>query len=73
MIKALEDAISKVRSLPDDKQQLAAQILEELAADRPALLAPDERDAIFEGMAQADEGAFASPAEVEKLLHRRWD
>jgi ABC-type nitrate/sulfonate/bicarbonate transport system substrate-binding protein len=74
MIKALEQAIQKVRALPEEKQQLAAELLEELAADvAPYNLSPEERDAVRDGLAQADRGEFASDADVEKLLRRSWE
>ena len=73
MIKALEQAIQKVRALPEEKQQLAAELLEELAADlEPYKLSRDEREAVEEGLAQAERGEFASDAEVENLLRRSW-
>ena len=40
MIKALEQAIQKVRALPEDKQRLAAELLEELAAEPSSFLIP---------------------------------
>jgi ABC-type nitrate/sulfonate/bicarbonate transport system substrate-binding protein len=74
MIKALEQAIQKVRALPEEKQQLAAELLEELAADlEPYILSPEELEAVRQGLEQANRGEFASDAEVEKLLRRSWD
>ncbi len=71
MSKMLEDAIAKVRALPEEKQRLAAELLEELAEE--ATLTSEEEAAVREGLAQADRGEFASEAEVAALLRRPWD
>ena len=71
MIKALETAIAKVRALPEDKQQLAAELLEELAAvEVPYALSDAESAAVREGLANADRGEFASDEDVENMLRR---
>lgn len=72
MIKALEQAIAKVRALPEEKQQVAAELLEELAAVEIYEMSNDERQAVSEGMAEADRGEFISDAEAETLLRKPW-
>ena len=74
MIKALEQAILKVRNLPEEKQRLAAELLEEFAAakEETYALSPAEREAVREGLEQAARGEFASDEEVEVLLRRPW-
>jgi hypothetical protein len=72
MIKALEQAIQKVRALPEDKQRLAAELLEEIAAGDIGVMSPEERAAVREGMAEADRGEFVSDAEAEQLLRKPW-
>jgi hypothetical protein len=72
MIKALEQAIQKVRALPEDKQLLAAELLEELAAGEIYVMTPEERLAVGEGLADADRGQFVSDNDVENLLRRPW-
>ena len=72
MIKALENAISKVRKLPEEKQRLAAELLEELAADEPVKLSDEERAVVREGLAEANRGEFANDEEVADLLRRPW-
>lgn len=71
MIKALEQAIQKVRALPEDKQRLAAELLEELAAE-PYVLSDNERAAVRQAMAEADSGDFVSDEDAEKILRRPW-
>ncbi len=73
MIKVLEQAIAKVRALPEDKQRLAAELLEELATEKIYVLSADERTAVHEGLAEADQGDFISDDEANALLRRRWD
>ena len=68
MIKVLEQAIAKVRKLPEDRQQLAAELLEELAAgNEPYILSADERAAVLPALARAERGEFASDDEVAAL------
>jgi hypothetical protein len=67
MNKSLEHAIAKVLSLPDDRQQLAAELLEEVAIDDVYLLNDDERRAIEQSMQQAKLGQFASDNEMSAL------
>lgn len=65
MIKALETAISKIRSLPEDKQLLAAELLEEVAAaEEPYVLSPAERAILEPALQRARSGDVASDADV---------
>ena len=57
MIKALEQAIQKVRALPEDKQRLAAELLEELAAEPSSFLIPAWHREIVEQRLDEDEVA----------------
>ena len=43
MIRSLEQAISKIRNLPEDKQRLAAELLEEIASEGSYALTSDEK------------------------------
>ena len=71
MIKVLEQAISKVRKLPEEKQRLAAELLEELAAvDEPYILSPDERAVLLPALERAERGEFASDEEVAALWRK---
>lgn len=55
MIKVLEVAIEKVKGLPADRQELAAELLEQLTdADALYSLTDAERLAVREGLAELD-------------------
>lgn len=74
MIKVLEQAISKVRLLSEEKQRLAADLLEELAAaDEPYELSAEELAAVQQGLDQANRREFVTDEEADELLNRRWD
>ena len=74
MIKVLEDALGKVLRLPEAKQEIAAELLEQLAADdgEPYLLSVEERRIVGEALARAERGEFAADADVEVVLRRPW-
>lgn len=62
MTRLLEDAITKVRKLPESEQDEAAEILLVIAARNAGLIVLDEatRQAIGEGLEQAERGALLS-------------
>ena len=73
MTKLFEQAIEKIRELPEADQDLAADLLFALAAKRSE---PEELDeetlvAINEGLAQADRGEFVSDEEMAEFFRRR--
>jgi hypothetical protein len=74
MIKALEDALAKVMRLPAQKQELAAELLEQLTVgDKPVYpLSDEERVAVREALVRAHRGEFAEGDKVERVLHRPW-
>lgn len=74
MIKPLEDALGKVLQLSEDKQEVAAELLELLAGSdgNPYPLSPEERDAVREALARAQRGEFADTAQVDAALRRPW-
>jgi predicted transcriptional regulator len=69
MIKVLELAIEKIRKLPEERQAIAAEVLEQIAAgEGDIFIVPDdERAAVFEGLEQARRGEFASDEEMAAL------
>jgi hypothetical protein len=69
MTKILEDAIEKVRRLPEDRQAYVAEVLEQIAAAGSDLFVVPEEDraAIFEGLKQAERGEFATDEEMAAL------
>ena len=72
MIKALEQAIEKVRTLSDERQQQAAQVLEQIAAgeDDGYRLTDEERRLLLEGLADLDAGRVVSDADMAKFWAR---
>ena len=74
MIKPLENALGKVLRLPEGKQEVAAELLEQLAqSDGDSYpLSPDELSAVREALARAQRGEFADEAQVDALLRRPW-
>ena len=69
MTKVLEDAIEKVRKLPEDRQAYIAEVLEQIAAagGDPFLVPEAHRAAVLEGLGQAERGEFASDEEMAAL------
>ncbi|MGB9369737.1 MAG: hypothetical protein WCE79_27400 [Xanthobacteraceae bacterium] len=73
MTKALEQAIAKVRELPEADQDLAADFLFALAEKQsePEKLDEETRAAILEGLAQAERGEFVSDDEMAAFFRQR--
>ncbi len=69
MTKVLEDAIEKVRKLPEDRQVYAAELLEQIAAASgdPFIVPEAHRAAVLEGLGQARNGEFVSEDEMAAL------
>lgn len=69
MTRVLEDAIEKVRKLPEDRQAYAAEVLEQIAAagSDPFAVPEDHRAAVLEGLEQAERGEFVSDDEMAAL------
>jgi hypothetical protein len=72
MTKMLEEAIKRVRALPEPDQDQAAEILMLLASkkDEPVRLDDATRAAIREGREQARRGQFASDEEMAAFFSR---
>ena len=71
MTKLLEEAIAKIRELPEeDQDNLAMAILLMASSEEPYPLDDEARLAIEEGMAQARRGEFVSDAEMEQFWAR---
>ncbi|HEX2724768.1 MAG TPA: hypothetical protein VHN20_02995 [Beijerinckiaceae bacterium] len=73
MTKLLDQAIAKIRELPDAAQDEAAEILFVLAAkaDEPEELDEETRAAIREGLEQAERGELVSDEEMVEFFRRR--
>jgi predicted transcriptional regulator len=72
MTKLLEQAIEKVRELPEHEQDEAAEVLLILLSKlrEPVRLDDETRAAIREGLAQAERGEFASDEEMAEFFKR---
>jgi predicted transcriptional regulator len=73
MTKLLDEAIEKVRELPDAVQDDAAQMLFSVAAKQRGPVELDEETlaAVLEGRAQAHRGEFVSDEEMQAYFERR--
>jgi len=69
MTKVLEDAIEKVRKLPEDRQAYAAEVLEQIASagSDPFIVPEAHRAAVLEGLREAEQGEFTSDEEMAAL------
>jgi predicted transcriptional regulator len=72
MTKLLEQAIEKVRQLPDEEQDALALTIIALADDHAAYVPIDDetRAAILEGLAQAQRGESVPDEKVQELWKR---
>jgi predicted transcriptional regulator len=70
MTRVLDDAIEKVKRLPEDQQAYIAEVLEQIAASAggEVFIVPEEhRTAVLEGLEQARRGEYASDDEMSAL------
>jgi predicted transcriptional regulator len=72
MMKILEDAIEKVRKLPEERQAYVAEVLEQIAAaGSDVFTVPEEhRAAILEGLGQAERGEYMDDDEMAALWEK---
>lgn len=73
MTKLLDQAIAKVRELPEEEQERVAEslmVFAELAKQGVYKLSPEERAALDESKAQVRRGEFATDEEVEAAYAR---
>lgn len=72
VIKVLEQAIDKVRTLSAQRQQYAAEVLERIAAAGDAVyqLTDEERGLVREGLADLDAGRIVSDADMASFWDR---
>ncbi len=72
MTKLLEDAINKVRDLPEAEQDEAAEMLLSVASKKAGRVRLDDetRAAIREGREQARRGEFVSDEEMVAFFER---
>jgi hypothetical protein len=72
MIKVLEQAIEKLKRLPEEQQEYAAQVLEQIAEASEGVysLSDEERRLVREGLDELDRGEAASEAEVRAVVDK---
>jgi predicted transcriptional regulator len=72
MIKALEQGIEKVKKLPKERQEYAAEVLERIAeaGDEVYILTDEERRLVREGLAELDRGEVATEEEVRAVFDK---
>lgn len=72
MIKVLEQAIEKVKTLSEERQRQAAQVLEQIAAagDDVYHLSDEERRLVREGLDELDRGEVASDDQVRAVFDK---
>ncbi len=72
MIKALEQAIEKVKALSAERQEHAAELLEPIASgsDDVYQLSENERRLVREGLAELERGDIATEAEVRAVFDK---
>jgi predicted transcriptional regulator len=73
MIKALERAIEKIKTLSEQRQQYAAEVLEEIAElgdDEVYRLSDEERRLVHQGLTELDRGEVASETEVRAVFDK---
>ncbi len=68
MTKLLQKGIEAVRALPDDRQDLAGEILLWIAGQRPKYaLTPEQIEDVKIGLAEAERGEFVTDEEMAKV------
>jgi truncated hemoglobin YjbI len=72
MMKVLEDAIEKVKRLPEERQAYVAEVLEQIAAagTDPFTVPEEHRAAVLEGLAQAERGEFMDDDDMAALWRK---
>ena len=69
MTKVLEDAIEKVRRLPEERHAHVAEILEQIIAfgNDPFIVPETHRAAVLQGLAEAEQGEYVSDEDMAAL------
>jgi hypothetical protein len=72
MIKVLEQAVEKIKALSRERQEYAAEVLEQIAdaGDDVYRLSDEERRLVREGLADLDSGRVVSDAEMAEFWKR---
>ena len=70
MTKLLEKAISRIRELPEDRQDELAEMLLDCADQPRVILTPEQIAEVELAIQEADEGKFATEEEMAALWKR---
>lgn len=72
MNKMLEQAVEKVKSLSEERQRYAAEVLEQIAAagDGVYQLSDQERELVREGLEELDRGEVATDEQVRAVFDK---
>ena len=72
MIKVLEQAVERIKGLSRERQEYAAEVLEQIAnaGDDLYRLGDEERRLVREGLADLDSGRVVSDAEMAEFWKR---
>ena len=71
MIEVLEQAIKKVKQLSEERQEYAAEVLEEIASTGASYaLTDEERSLVREGLAELDRGDVATEKQVRAVFDK---
>jgi hypothetical protein len=68
----LEDLFAKLRALPKARQELAVEVLSEIAEEETYSLSKEESAVLERALERARRGDFASEAEVNEVLNKPW-
>ena len=73
MIKVLEQAIEKLKTLSEERQAYAAEVLEQIAEAGDAVyrLSDEERRLVREGLADLDAGRIVSDSDMAAFWARQ--
>lgn len=72
MIKVLEEAIERLRELPEEQQRYVARLIEEMTDEASPIyvLDDDERRLVREGLDDLDAGRVVSEADMKAFWNR---
>ncbi len=68
----LERLFAKLRTLPQQRQQLAVEALSEIADEDLYVLSDEERAVLEPALDRARRGEFATDAEVDEAINKPW-
>ncbi len=70
MNRVLEEAIAKIRDLPDERQEVAAEVLQVIAVQSDSALTQSEIVGVRQAQRDVRAGKYASESEVKSFFSR---